>query len=638
MTSESKDDSFPEKIEKEHSKNDITEDVGLSAEILRLQQRIKHMEFNVDLNIKRGQELSENCFKLLRSTEMLACDFIFAEYLLSDNPDTNKVYVFLQNCIHPKFNLSSGKQEDFDMATKYVRDLQNLIQSCAVSLLRPETKQPQVPKRVSEFVTFLKDQKHQLQEEISANAEKAEEVLKTEDVKPENKEKVDIESPDFPSVLSKWLTNELHLGNTPDDETIELRCLINNVSRRLANVTRLHHSITEMKEMIIPFDQIDYTDCDAPALVNSPFFSGVKSSCSFLVNALKAMQAQKKILPVFQQNLEQCQEHLTTLCNKAQDAVKEMGKQLSHMNDTVARKEGEIQKMKEELKTFVDQVYAEPNLVSFSNNEKAVQWYNDFEDKLKKYINSDSSLESRLNSQLVLIQECRNERQQLAKLCDEQTELVKQIQQKNQRLFELIAQNKKLDEESVMQKDEQMLMSKYENALSAVFDGLHLEEMAKWADKLREVGEEFRKCAESQNQIAEDLNRYISAAEDKKVCDEKRKEIEQLSEMNYKMAQEVGNARLELESAKEDNFRAQQEVEKFRDWMPDCIDKKNSEAVKKYKQMAFCPLCKYNRRDSILTTCGHAVCHSCLERDGQHLCPICKKSFTKNDIKPFFLQ
>lgn len=640
MTSESRDETFPETIEKEEVDENVDENGSLSAEIERLQTRIKHMEYNVDQNIKRGQELSSTCFKLLRSTELLAFDFVFAEYLLSENPSSKKVYDFLQNCIHPKFNLSSGKQEDFEVATKYVRELQNLIQSCAYTLLRPDTKQPAIPKKLSDFVTYLKDQQHQLQEEIVANSEQAEKEVQQvveEQETTENPDKVDIDSQEFPTVLSKWLQSELHLGNTPDDDTLELRCLISNVSRRLANVTRLNHSITELKKKIIPVEEIDYTDCDGPALVNSPFFTGVKSSCTFLINALKAMEMQQKILPTFQNNLEACQQHLTTLCARAQEAVKEMGRQLSHMTETVSRKEGEVLKMKEELKSFVDQVYAKPTLVSFSDNDKAMQWYSDYEEKFKSLIQQNPSLEAKIQPQLNLIQQCRAERMQLARICSEQADLVMQIQQKNQRLFELIAQNKKADEESMMQKDEQNLMQKYEKSLQDVFENLKLDEMAKWCENLREVGQEFRKCAERQAMISESLTKYIQQAEDKKACDAKRGEIETLSEMNYRVAQDLGKARLELETAKEDNFRAQQELEMFKDWIPDCIDRKNTEAIKKYKAMAMCPMCKNNRRDSILVSCGHAMCHTCIE-NGNHLCPVCKKAFTKNEIRPFFLQ
>ena len=158
---------FPDETEKEtpQSDDEADLDLGLSAEIQRLQKRIQHMEFNVDQNVKRGEELSSNCYSLLRSTEMLAFDLVFAEYLLT-NSSSEKVYEFLEKCIHPRFNLSSGRQEDFDAATKYVHELQNLIQTTTQNLLRSELSEKQIPKRTSDFVIFLRDQKAHLEQEI----------------------------------------------------------------------------------------------------------------------------------------------------------------------------------------------------------------------------------------------------------------------------------------------------------------------------------------------------------------------------------------------------------------------------------------------------------------------------------------
>ena len=168
MSNEKIDSAFPVKEEKVSVPDlgEEEEEIGLSAEIEKLNNRVHHMEYNIDQNIKRGEELASGCYSLIRSTELLAFDFVFAEYLLANAPAT-KVFEFLENCIHPKFNLSSGKPDDFEAATKYTFDLQNLIQTTAQTLLTADLKEGSIPKRTSDFVIFLRDQKAHLEQEIS---------------------------------------------------------------------------------------------------------------------------------------------------------------------------------------------------------------------------------------------------------------------------------------------------------------------------------------------------------------------------------------------------------------------------------------------------------------------------------------
>ena len=73
------------------------------------------------------------------------------------------------------------------------------------------------------------------------------------------------------------------------------------------------------------------------------------------------------------------------------------------------------------------------------------------------------------------------------------------------------------------------------------------------------------------------------------------------------------------------------------DWIPDYIDKNDEESMKRFKQMVICPICSQNRRDSILTSCGHPICRACLQKS-EGVCPICSVPFTEDNIKPFFMQ
>jgi rRNA maturation protein Nop10 len=95
----------------------------VNARLIKIQNRIKHMEFNIDQNRKRGEALSRDCYALSQSTELLAFDFIFSSYLMGNCP-SQEVYGFLNQCIHPGYDLSSSNPADFAKAAEHIQFLQ----------------------------------------------------------------------------------------------------------------------------------------------------------------------------------------------------------------------------------------------------------------------------------------------------------------------------------------------------------------------------------------------------------------------------------------------------------------------------------------------------------------------------------
>jgi hypothetical protein len=73
----------------------------IQARLVKLQNRIKHMEFNIDQNRKRGELLSQDCYSLFRSTELLAFDFMFASYLMGQVPARQVYANWILLAVHP---------------------------------------------------------------------------------------------------------------------------------------------------------------------------------------------------------------------------------------------------------------------------------------------------------------------------------------------------------------------------------------------------------------------------------------------------------------------------------------------------------------------------------------------------------
>jgi hypothetical protein len=587
------------------------------------------MDFNIDQTRTRGESLSHDCDSLFRSTELLAFDFIFADSLMGQVPAA-QVYTFLEQCIRPRYNLSTGSSADFEQAAQHVKYLQDLIGRCASDLLHADLRRPDIPKRTSEFVVYLKDQKMRLDKKLSRS--------RRPDCPPESLDVVEVseddaETEDLPSSFSKWLQSELKVGSDPNEESVELRCLVRSVAHRLAAVAQLHEGIQRMKQEILDPDDLDYTDCLPQDLIESPFFLGVRNSCGFLLAAFNALQAQQELVPKCFDALAKCRQRLGELLESSKAGVSEMQRHIAKMQQVINKRRQEAAELRGELQPFIDSIFSRTPLPSIPEVEP-----DDLLSKLREDLeaavqgNPDRVREIEADIELLEL------RREIAGLCRQRNALITQIAERDRTMLGFVMDHCKGEEDIRMQQTEVELMQRYEDGLKEVLDSLKFTEMGSWCDELGAIGASFAELARTQQCIVDELERICAADDIEAQTAAKRKEIEELSVVNYRMCAEIGRAKLELDSVLEEQFRAQQNLEMYRQWLPAYIDRENEQAVQEYTRRIMCPICQANKRDCILSCCGHCMCRVCLERAPAKKCPICKIQFTEQNLKPFFLQ
>jgi len=62
-------------------------------------------------------------------------------------------------------------------------------------------------------------------------------------------------------------------------------------------------------------------------------------------------------------------------------------------------------------------------------------------------------------------------------------------------------------------------------------------------------------------------------------------------------------------------------------------------ALKSYKEMMKCKLCETRNKNVLLVKCGHLFCRDCIMKNIQmreRHCPVCRRIFTSEDIKPIW--
>lgn len=600
-----------------------------------LQKKIKHMEYNIEQNRNRAEQLSTNCNKLLRTTQLLAFDMIFANYLIGGvSPD--QIYQFLENCLNPAFNLFFMQPENVQQIQEHINYLHQVINSCTAALQNFEFHGMDIERKTSEFLVYLKDKKyrlkHQLEKQSKTESKNTQEF--TEDPITLEKEEIYCDQNMIEAQFMAWLTNEFHVQSDSLSSSIEFQCLLSNVSRKLASIAVLHDNIREAKEIIS--HEIDYKDCDPEALRNSPFFKAVKDQCEFLHHAFESLQSQQVTIPLCYSALENCRHHILEITESSKKWLSEIQRNSTRVQQETNRKTEDAEKLQNELTPFIDSLYHPPQF-SLKN---ALEYYEELTNKLKeqrvKNVNNPE-ISRQIESEIRVLNDIKAIRTSIIRLCMEQAEYLASIAAEDQVILGMVMDRRKADEEKSLHDWEMDLISAYDDSMKDVIDPAKLAETEAWVDELGAHGARFAEIAKEQEKIVTQLHKLTHTKKIEADTKAKRKEIEELTTKNYKLNVEQGKLRSELDAALAEEIRARSEADARNEYLPPFVDRNDDQQVARYRAMYICPVCRQNTRDRIIITCGHPVCSKCIESSNGK-CPICSQEYASSSVKPFFLQ
>lgn len=606
-------------------------------EYLKLNDLIKHMEFNIEQNRKQCDNSSLNCYTLLRSTELLAFDIIFSNYLLSDM-DPAEIYDFFEHCTKPQPDLSSGDKEEFQKARLHVEYLLSIIEKCTKNISTLDLKQRSIPKRVSEFGIFLQEQKirfdHQIKRRLEFEAKKENEEKQKQE---EENEETDLSG--LPPSFTKWLSTELKIGLTPDQESIEIHCLIKSITNRLKCIMELSNSITELEVEQETHHYDESEEKIKEKIENSPYIIGARKNCQYLRNLLAMLLRQKSLFQQLYDSFVHCKNQLSNLTPTAQRSIDEMTLQMEKLHEILNKKQTEVSAIEQELQPFIALFYTQTRLTLIQAPPQ--QAYQKLEETLNIMI-ANTSNNSEISSKYQLdknsLFELKNLRAELCELNIELNKILVQIEEKDRSILEMSIEYSKVEEELLLQDQEAEQLKKYEEGLNEVQQLLRFNEMSDWCRKLSNILEKLDQIAQNQEIITKNVKSQTEVKEMDELVHNKLNEIDKLSEVNYRMNSEIARSKIELEAVKEEKYHAKMELALNDEFVPDCIEhSKNEAALKKHMKMVMCPVCKKNRRNVFLTTCKHPICMECATA-ANNKCPICSVMFDDSNIRPFFVQ
>lgn len=617
------------------------DNLDILIKLHRQKNKIHHIEFSIEQNRIRGEELSKQCNKIMRGMEMLAFNFLFYGYLIG-KVDMNSVYKFMDACINPNFNLTNGTRDDVKLVMEHINELQSIILKFSDDILNNNVNVPFEPKRTSEFIVYLKEQKNMLKKEIK---KKREIIEKEENTKIDFEEYSltinEFEIDNMHEEFVKWMLNEI--GNDiPEgiDENIELKCLINTIARRLAIIVQLHESIKSMKKSLVSRDQLNYTYCEPQDLDNSVFFTNVKETCNFFKLTYQSIQEQINLIPICLNALDGCKNKLNTMITNSKKLTRELENQISNVKKKTLDKKQQIENLRSVVQSFINEIKLKnplPVIPSLPQDNYYILLQRILTQKLCD-VRNDQHLTQEIQNQLSIIQQIVELRNNAVQLSTEQNQLINSIAEKDRSILTMVMDYCKAEQEISLQTQELNYIQEYEDSLKDLLNSLEMCDLENWCETLDTIGKSLLTITDSQKEIISKLSKYKETSSMEEEASKKQKEIEDLSSQNYKLSYEIGKAKIELDEAFVEKYILEKKTEYYQENFPDYVNTENKEQVEQFKTLITCPICKLHRRDVILSTCGHPLCHECIQRNTNHQCPICSVPYTDLNVKNFIIQ
>ena len=118
--------------------------------------------------------------------------------------------------------------------------------------------------------------------------------------------------------------------------------------------------------------------------------------------------------------------------------------------------------------------------------------------------------------------------------------------------------------------------------------------------------------------------------------DQKTAEIDAAKETLKDLDLQLGELEIELHDLRERRAARFNWGEEAQDGSDEYINSVFESNLKSLMEKITCPVCKARQRDTIILTCGHALCRECIENcDIRKACPVCLKAYSTTSLRPF---
>ncbi|KAJ3438392.1 e3 ubiquitin-protein ligase bre1 [Anaeramoeba flamelloides] len=293
---------------------------------------------------------------------------------------------------------------------------------------------------------------------------------------------------------------------------------------------------------------------------------------------------------------------------------------LELLNSEILDRETEISKQKDLINSLIKNIENIGKSCAETGELKNIftKKINEKDDAIIKHVSDQNELNI---SKQKLDQENEQLKLKISEITNKFTESVTRLNQLNIKINELETHNKKLYEESLQITT---TLERERQESNDLFQNIKILE-----SHLDQAKLSHQYLTQKVNSITSNIN------------DEKMKNDQMIEEIKQLAKKEIEIKKLKELKQKQQQDKLQKRKDDYDEQKNDDDNDENEEQkLLNYQKMVKCFICDRNLKSVILKNCHHTFCNDCInERLRLRLrsCPLCSTKFTKEDIKPFFL-
>lgn len=593
-----------------------------SSRIQELKEKIRSTYSSLQKMEATVKSLASTYFSLLQQTQMFTLDLMLCQYLNGLLP-LQKITEYIEYTVYETQDLYNFSKESskhasllFNSLIGTAKSITATLQSSKIALIPAS----QINLRFDEYLNRVSE----LQKEEIA---KAQAELK--------------EFPAFDLVIQKMLDFPIVEPLSPEqiinfrDYMLKEFNITDNMSQSFFSISQAAHRIVTLKQLqeyiTISRSLIQNTDPKDPStytpftIRNSPFFKSLSARSAFLRHALSLQERELACVSDFDTLIESCCRAFSMYHEECRSSINDIKQQIISLNNVLDS---------HQESSFTLQTDVSPAITSFI---KEIQFFDSEEIRSEvsnlcsqvittckpssnELLTDWNSFENKISSQFF------KEIIDTEILYENLYSMISSLAKTDISVLELTAKATENEVYTYYNGQELESLSNLENKLKNVMESLKKVDVSVMIKSMNDICDSVIKAKAKYDQAEQKLNSKFEKnekSEEKDTVESLNKEIKDLKEESLNLAKVASQKQILISRIEELTFDKD-----HADVRP--INPVQATMLNKYVSRVMCPICKRNRRNVILSTCGHCFCSDCLSQ--RNACPVCNVSFTQNQV------
>jgi len=427
----------------------------------------------------------------------------------------------------------------------------------------------------------------------------------------------------------EWLISVFSTIFESSREYQEFVSQLSKLSQRYFAIKELQEKITQMRSLRFNDDSIDPS-----AIEKSPFFLRVAKKLNQLLVYNEISQKQKEDIYIINQTNSAIYNMTKSFRSSSHQCFTEMDEHMRHLESLLKKRHAEVATMRSDLLPSVDRVFKAILIKDWAsrNNDTKLSIMSIIKDICFKYINNND-----------VISTCRmilNEFSTFFLECEESySEIISKMTPVSYNeviLVNLESQSVRSDHIAHLTKKEIECFQKYEIDLNKLQNSLKSIQIE---DRINSLLSLITNLTNLISTYISDTNEIITISDQSDINDSISQVTSNITQQKSQLeilAQQLSSELFILYKEKEKNKSLNVKKDFLKASLPNEYEMIKDGKIAQYLTKVMCPVCKVNRRDTILLSCKHPLCSHCIQKSNG-ICPLCKSKFSDSDIKTFRL-